>query len=150
MTLRWKFLSTWALLLFLGLPTARGAPIDLQTGLTGTWYEPGIGRQGFVVVVYGDSLYGQGTVLASWLTYDTIVGGAERQRWYTLSGTVVRGQTHVSMKIYQNTGGNFNAPPITALSGNEFLSYWEGPALLDASCTVGVGHILTAVPRSKP
>lgn len=113
MTLRWKFLSTWALLLFVGLPTAHGARIDLQTGLTGTWYEPATGGQGFMVAVYGDTLYGQGTVLASWLTYDNIVGGAERQRWYTLSGTVVRGQTQVSMTIYQNIGGNFNAPPIT-------------------------------------
>jgi hypothetical protein len=113
MALWWKLLSSFALLLFLGLPTAHGARIDLQTGLTGTWYEPATGGQGFMVAVYGDTLYGQVTVLASWLTYDNIVGGAERQRWYTLSGTVARGQTQVSMTIYQNTGGNFNAPPIT-------------------------------------
>jgi hypothetical protein len=66
-----------------------------------------------MVVVYGDTLYGQGIVLATWFTYDNFVGGAERQRWYTLSGPVASGQTQVLMTIYQNTGGNFNAPPAT-------------------------------------
>lgn len=113
MKLRWKCLYTVPFLFFLSLPAAQGVGIDLQPGLTGSWYEPQTSGQGFMVVVYGDTLYGQGTVLASWLTYDNVVGGCEHQRWYTLSGPIVRGQTHVSMTIYRNTGGNFNAPPIT-------------------------------------
>jgi hypothetical protein len=49
----------------------------------------------------------------SWFTYDTAVGGADHQRWYTAQGPVVTGQPSASLTIYQNTGGNFNAPPVT-------------------------------------
>jgi hypothetical protein len=91
------------------------AAIDLnQHGLTGSWYEPATSGQGFEVEVFPDlSAPGTGLVQVSWFTYDTVVGGAERQRWYTLSGPVTSGQPTASLTIYQNTGGNFNAPPIT-------------------------------------
>jgi hypothetical protein len=49
----------------------------------------------------------------SWFTYDAVVGGAERQRWYTAQGQVITGQPNASLTIYQNTGGNFNASPAT-------------------------------------
>ena len=49
----------------------------------------------------------------SWFTFDPVIGGAERQRWYTLQGPVVTGQPNASLTIYQNSGGNFNAPPAT-------------------------------------
>ena len=115
------------------LPTAQGAGIDLhQDGLTGWWFDPRTSRQGLFVQVYPDLLApGKGIVQASWLTYDNVVGGAERQRWYTLSGTVASGQTQVALTIYQNTGGNFNAPPITTAQpiGTATLSF--------DSCTSG-------------
>jgi hypothetical protein len=84
-----------------------------QQGLTGSWYEPATDGQGFEVEVYPDFVGpGTGSVFVSWFTYDTVVGGAERQRWYTLSGSVASGQP-ASLTIYRNTGGNFNAPPVT-------------------------------------
>jgi hypothetical protein len=133
MSRRWTLLYTLALLFFLSLPAAHGAGIDLdQQGLTGSWYDPRTSGQGFMVEVVPDILSpGKGIVHGSWLTYDNVVGGAERQRWYTLSGPVVSGQTLVSMTIYQNTGGNFDAlPPITALPvGTATLSF--------DSCTSG-------------
>lgn len=49
----------------------------------------------------------------SWFTYDTTVGGAGQQRWYTAQGTVTTGQATAQLTIFQNTGGNFDAPPIT-------------------------------------
>ena len=107
--------------------------IDLnQYGLTGWWYYPRTSGQGFFVQVYPDLLApGKGIVQASWLTYDVVAGGAEHQRWYSLSGTVVSGQTQVALTIYQNTGGNFNAPPITTAQpiGTATLSF--------DSCTSG-------------
>ncbi len=115
------------------LPAALGAGIDLnQYGLTGWWYDPRTSGQGFFVQVYPDLLApGKGIVQASWLTYDVVAGGAEHQRWYSLSGTVVSGQTQVALTIYQNTGGNFNAPPITTAQpiGTATLSF--------DSCTSG-------------
>ena len=80
----------------------------------GSWYEARTSGQGFLLEVFPDLFSpGKGFVHGSWFTYDNVVGGAEHQRWYSLSGPVVSGQTDVSMTIHQNTGGNFNAPPIT-------------------------------------
>jgi hypothetical protein len=94
---------------------AAPAAVDLnQHGLTGSWYKQATSGQGVEVQVYPDHVApGTGDVFVSWFTYDTAVGGAERQRWYTAQGQVVTGQPSASLTIYQNTGGNFNAPPAT-------------------------------------
>jgi PKD repeat protein len=85
-----------------------------QHGLTGSWYEPATDGQGAEIEVFPDLVApGTGSVQVSWFTFDTVAGGADRQRWYTLSGNVVSGQPNAALTIYQNTGGNFNAPPIT-------------------------------------
>jgi hypothetical protein len=52
-------------------------------------------------------------MFVSWFTYDLAAGGADHQRWYTAFGSLVFGQPIVPLTIYQNTGGSFNAPPIT-------------------------------------
>jgi hypothetical protein len=114
----WGLLNTLASLCFLTLASADLAASDAfplnQNGLTGSWYDPQTSGQGFEVEVYPDLLSpGTGLAFLAWFTYDSVVGGAERQRWYTLSGPVVSGQPNASLTIYQNTGGNFNAPPIT-------------------------------------
>jgi hypothetical protein len=41
-------------------------------------------------------------------------GGAESQRWYTFDGNVASGQPGATFALYRNTGGNFNALPVTA------------------------------------
>ena len=80
-----------------------------QHGLTGSWYEPATSGQGFEVEVFPDqSAPGTGFVFVSWFTYDTVVGAAERQRWYTLERPGVTGQPSAALTIHQNTGGNFN------------------------------------------
>ena len=93
-----------------------GPPVALdlnQHGLTGSWYEPATSGQGVEVEVF-PNLSGNGAVQVSWFTYDpTVVGGAERQRWYTAGGSVAAGAASAALTIYQNVGGNFNAPPIT-------------------------------------
>jgi hypothetical protein len=103
-----------------------------QQGVTGSYYEPATSGQGFEVEVFPDfAAPGTGSVFVSWFTYDTVAGGADRQRWYVLAGSVVSGQP-ASLKIYRNIGGNFNAPPIT--NGVEV-----GTATLSFdSCTSGV------------
>src|SRR5450631_3143422 len=127
---RRNLLYTLATLFFLTLaPTALGAgdAIDLnQYGLAGSWYDPRTSGQGFMVEVFPDlSSPGTGLALVSWLTYDTVIGGAERQRWYTAQGQVVTGQPNAALTIYQNTGGNFNAPPVTTAQpvGTATLSF---------------------------
>ena len=84
-----------------------------QHGLTGSWFEEASSGQGVEVEVFPNPSSGTGLAFVSWFTYDTVIGGAERQRWYTALGQVVTGQPNASLTIYQNTGGNFNAPPVT-------------------------------------
>ena len=51
---------------------------------------------------------GTGLVHGGWLTFDSsAAGGAEKQRWYTMSGPVITGQSSASLTLYQNVGGNF-------------------------------------------
>ena len=102
-----------------------------QQGLTGSYYEPATSGQGFEVEIWPD-LVGPGTGYAfvSWFTFDTTAGAADRQRWYTLQGSVVNGQP-AALTIYQNIGGNFNALPKTS-------SQAVGTATLSFdSCTSG-------------
>jgi len=90
------------------------ASVELnQHGLTGSWYEPATSGQGLEVEVFPNPSSGTGSTFVSWFTYDTVIGGAERQRWYTAQGPVVTGQPTAALTIYQNTGGNFNAQPVT-------------------------------------
>ena len=49
-----------------------------------------------------------------------------------------------------STHFGFRLPPATAFNGMLFRSYWLGPPLLLASCTVGVGHIAAAVAKLIP
>jgi hypothetical protein len=84
-----------------------------QHGLTGSWYQPATSGQGIEVEVYPNLAAGaSGNAQVSWFTYDTVAGGPERQRWYTLGGAVPTGQP-AALTIYQNVGGNFNALPVT-------------------------------------
>jgi hypothetical protein len=104
------------------------AALDLnQHGLTGSWYEPVTSGQGIEVEVF-PNLAGAntGVLQVSWFTYDhSAVGGAERQRWYTLGGSAATGAASAALTIYQNVGGNFNAPPITTAHpvGSATLSF---------------------------
>lgn len=103
-----------------------------QHGLTGSWYEPATSGQGFEVEIFPDQTApGAGAAFLSWFTFDAVAGGAERQRWYTLAGPVSSGNPRAALTIYRNTGGNFNAPPVTSATpvGTATLSF--------ASCTNG-------------
>ncbi len=95
------------------LPVPGGNPEINQHGLSGSWYEESKSGQGIQVEVFADPLSGQGSAFVSWFTYDSVIGGAERQRWYTAQGPVATGQSSATLTIYQNTGGNFEAGPAT-------------------------------------
>src|SRR5207342_184819 len=67
-------------------PPTTGPDLD-QHGLTGSWYQAATSGQGFEVEIYPDlTAPGTGLAQVSWFTFDTTVGGADHQRWYTLSG----------------------------------------------------------------
>jgi hypothetical protein len=121
------------------------AAVELnQHGLTGSWYELASSGQGFEVEVFPDvSAPGTGLAQLSWFTYDTVVGAAERQRWYTLSGPVATGQPSAALTIYQNLGGNFNALPTTTAQpvGTAMLTFGTcSSGQLSYSFTDGTGR----------
>jgi hypothetical protein len=102
-----------------------------QHGFTGSWYNSSTNGQGVEVEVYPNLSPGAGFAQVSWFTFDTAAGGADHERWYTLSGAVAAGQPNAALTIYQNTGGNFNALPMTTAQavGTATLSF--------ATCTSG-------------
>ena len=118
---------------YTALPTDGVSALDLdQHGLTGSWYQAATTGQGVEVEVFPSlSAPGTGFTQVSWFTFDIAAGGADHQRWYTLSGPLMTGQLNAALTIYQNTGGNFNAPPVTTALpvGTATLSF--------ATCTSG-------------
>jgi hypothetical protein len=110
------------------------ATIDLdQQGLTGLWYEAATSGQGFGIEIYPDySGSGVGLVQGSWFTFDTSAGGAATERWYTFGGSMISGASYGSFQIFRNTGGNFDAGPITTAQaiGSGTLAF--------SSCAQGV------------
>jgi protocatechuate 3,4-dioxygenase beta subunit len=123
----------------LALPAARigraraatlAAPDGNQQGLTGIWGDTTLPGQGIFLETYPDLLGdGIGFVFGGWFTYDTTAGGVERQRWFSFSGRLVEGTSSAEITLYQNTGGNFAATPVTFATavGSGTLSF--------ASCT---------------
>jgi hypothetical protein len=84
-----------------------------REGLTGTWYNPDRSGQGFEFVIDPGSSGGNASLFGAWFTYDTIAGGPSSQRWFSLQATFPPDTTTANVTIYQNLGGNFDAPPAT-------------------------------------
>ena len=95
-------------------PPAATPDLD-QQGLTGSWYEAAESGQGFEIEVFPDFVSpGTGLLQGAWFTFDRApAGGADHQRWYTFNGHAQSGDDDVQITIFQNVGGNFDAPPVT-------------------------------------
>ena len=95
-------------------PPPNGLDLD-QQGFTGSWYDAAENGQGFEIEVYPDLIApGTGLLQGAWFTFDKApAGGADHQRWYTFNGHAQSGDDNVQLTIFQNVGGNFDAPPIT-------------------------------------
>ena len=90
----------------------RGAIAIDQAGIAGAWYPRNAAGQGLVI----DWLATSRTFFAPWFTYTATLPGTNepaQQRWYSLQGEVAVGATRAELVIYENTGGNFDAPPAT-------------------------------------
>jgi len=85
-----------------------------QEGLTGTWYNTTTSGQGMQFVIQPDAASpGTGSLFGAWYTYDVAAGGVDTQRWYSIQAQVSSNSTIAPVTIYQNTGGTFDAPPVT-------------------------------------
>lgn len=103
-----------------------------QEGLTGTWFNPVTSGQGMQFTFSpDDATPGVGTLFGTWYTFDTTSGAESSQRWYTLQTSLTTAAESVDFPIYQNTGGNFDAPPATTA-----VQVGTGSLAFD-SCTSG-------------
>ena len=99
--------------------------LAFRPGLGGAWYNPNTSGQGFGIDI--DSSIGY--IFGGWYTY-AVNGGAGgngqlEQRWYSLQGNFVPGQTSQQLPVRINTGGTFDSPPITQATavGTATLSF---------------------------
>ncbi len=99
--------------------------LAFRPGLGGAWYNPNTSGQGFGIDI--DSSIGY--IFGGWYTYDVNGGaggnGLLEQRWYTLQGNFVPGQTSQQLPVLLNTGGKFDSPPTTQATtvGTATLSF---------------------------
>lgn len=78
----------------------------INFGLTGSWFNPATGGQGFLFdVVLRDM-----EVVVYWFTYDQEAGGPDSQRWMVAQGPFEEGGDTVAMEVIQVTGGVFDDP----------------------------------------
>ena len=116
-----------------------------QHGLTGSWFEAATSGQGIELEVF-PNLIAPGTSLiqGAWFTFDGApAGAADRERWFTFNGNGHSGNTSVPVTIFRNTGGNFNAAPMTqpSIVGTGTLSFADcSSATLAYSFSDGSGH----------
>lgn len=86
-----------------------------QEGLTGTWYNPATSGQGMQFQFSPDTTTpGAGTLFGTWYTYDISSGSTDTQRWYSVQSALMGDAGSANVTIYQNTGGNFDAAPVTS------------------------------------
>ena len=100
---------------FGGPPTTSAFDLN-RRGLTGSWFNAATSGQGVELEIYPDLVApGTGLLQGAWFTYDyKASSGASSQRWYTFSGNVQAGQGSATLTLYENTGGNFDASPVTS------------------------------------
>jgi len=125
--------------------TAPGTLNIDQQGLTGSWYQAATSGQGIEVEVFNDlGGAGVGYLQGSWFTFDAATsGGADHGRWYTFGGNVQAGTNSASLPLYQNTGGNFDALPVTSATqvGHVTMTFGDcTTAQFDYTFTDGSGR----------
>ncbi|MBS0570471.1 MAG: Ig-like domain repeat protein, partial [Proteobacteria bacterium] len=102
------------------------APFDAdQFALTGSWYDPPTSGQGMELEVFPDYAgAGVGLLYGGWFMYDT----SGHPQWLTMAGdaTSAHGSSY-SLSVFVNTGGNFNASPVTqsAADGTATMTFYD-------------------------
>lgn len=101
------------------------ANIVLNQGLSGAWFNPVTSGQGFALEVNPVNQL----IYSGWYTYGE--DGSGQQRWYTLFGNYAQGDRVKTIRILRNTGGTFDAPPMTTADdvGEATIAF--------QSCTMG-------------
>lgn len=92
------------------IPNGSSTNLPFRPEFSGGWYNPDTSGQGQLIEVNANL----GLVFGGWYTYDANgLSGAASQRWFTFQGNYSPTDTVRSFTVYRNTGGNFDAPPVT-------------------------------------
>lgn len=132
---------------------AAGAPSSPRALLSGNWFDPNTGGQGFIFDFAPDIH----TVFAAWYTFAPAgvqASGANAQRWYTLQGTFGTDDTLHDIPIIATSGGKFDSATPTPASiqvGSADLSIESCAAMtLTYRFTSGINQGLTgAIPLRR-
>jgi peptidyl-Asp metalloendopeptidase len=82
----------------------------IHEGLTANWFNQATGGQGFEIEIMPTI----SQAFIQWYTYAPNAAGTDQQRWYSILGPFQAGSRDMfNLPIYSNTGGQFNALPIT-------------------------------------
>jgi hypothetical protein len=82
----------------------------IHEGLTANWYNQSTGGQGFEIEIMPTI----NQAFIQWYTYAPNAAGTDQQRWYSMLGPFQAGSRDMfNLPIYSNTGGQFNALPVT-------------------------------------
>lgn len=98
------------------------APVNINAGHSGGWFEPATSGQGFFI----DITPALNFVFAAWFTYtDSDSANPEEQQWYTLQGTYEGNSAELT--IYETLGGEFDdpQPPDTVPVGTATLVFFS-------------------------
>ncbi len=127
------------------------APFNLdQYGLTGTWYNPATGGQGFLIEVYKDTAApGQGLFFGSWYTYDVTAAGGKR--WYTFQGPATNASAAAPVDIFATVGGTFATPPVVRAGkvGQATLTFTDCNNASFNNITFNDGRAVASIPLTR-
>ncbi len=99
-----------------GVSGAISPNVDVnQEGLSGTWYNPATSGQGMQFAFSPDVNHTGGLMFGAWYTFD-VANGDHGTRWYSIQGPIAGDQDSLGVAIFENVGGNFDAPPATTAS----------------------------------
>jgi hypothetical protein len=121
--------------------------------VTGTWYNTATPGQGFTFEVFPNrGGPGHGVLAGEWFTFAAgAPGDAGSQRWYSLQADFSNVQGAAAFVLYQNVGGNFDAPPPTSASvvGDGLISFSScSEGRIDYRFTVG-GGLAGSIPITR-
>lgn len=98
------------------------APVDINAGFSGAWFEPATSGQGFFIDITPAASF----VFVSWFTYtDANSENPNEQHWYTMQGNY-QGNA-AELVISETLGGQFDAPqaPSTQSVGTATLVFFS-------------------------
>ena len=89
------------------LAVSAEAQVNINPGMSGSWFNPATPGQGLLI----DVIPNRNEVVIGWFTFDlqaSLSLGAREHRWFTAEGGFDGNRAHLT--VYNTSGGRFNSP----------------------------------------